>query len=154
MPHFPEYYPTLQSISHLSNRGRDWVRKNSEMMIVVVVRSLQSSSVGVYYYTQYNIMFEECSELHISCKSGLKLQTRSLSWVPSAAANCSLRLCPDMRCWNGDKTWQTPVSMSRVWCVLWSWQQLHHCSVVVVAVVSDHPAYDSCGVTPGPTNPL
>ena len=151
MPHFPKYYPTLQSISHLSNRGRDWVRKNSEMMTVVVVRSLQSSSVGVYYYTQYNIMFEECSELHISCKSGLKLQTRSLSWVPSAAANCSLLLCPDMRCWNGDKTWQTPVSMSSMMCaVVLAAETLQCCCCCCIRP----PCLWFMLRHPGPTNPL
>ena len=100
---------------------------------VVVVSSLQSSSVGVYYYSQYNIMLEECSELHISCKSSLKLQTRSLSWVPSAATKCVL--CVSVPIWdvgrNGDTTWHK--AEYDVCC------GAGNCSVVVVAVVLDHP---------------
>ena len=95
-------------------------------------------------------MFEECSELHISCKSSLKLQTRSLSWVPSAPTNCALHISVlkweygDLRL--GIYTAAAPCRGYDVWC----WHA-GNCSVVVVgAVVLDHPAYDSCCVTRAP----
>lgn len=148
MPHFPEYYPTLQSISHLSNRGRAWVRKNSEMMIVVVVRSLQSSSVGVYYYTHNTIL---CLRSVLSCIS-LANQVWNCKQEVYLGFPALLQTvpCVSVPIWDvGMETrLGTHQSPCRVWCVLLSWQ-LQHCSVVV-AVVLDHPAYDSCCVTQGP----
>ena len=99
--HFPEYYPTLQSISHLTNRGRAWVRKNLEMMIVVVVRSLQSSSVGlciIIHTIQYYVWGVFWAAYLLQIKSEIANKKFILGSQRSHQL-CSTHLCPEMRIW-------------------------------------------------------
>ena len=124
IPHFPEYYPTFQSISHLTNRGRAWVRKNLEMMIVVVVRSLQSSSASVglciiIHTIQYYVGGVFWAAYLLQIKSEIANKKFILGSQRCHKLLCSLSLCPDMRC---GKEWRHDLAQSWVWCVPWSWQ--------------------------------
>ena len=133
MPHFPEYlyYPTIQSISHLTNRGRAWVRKNLEMMIVVAVRSLQSSSVGlciIIHTIQYYVWGVFWAAYLLQIKSEIANKKFILGSQRSHQL-CSTHLCPEMRIWRlGTQLGiYTAVCMLRVWCVVLACWQLQCC---------------------------
>ena len=155
MPHFPEYYLTIQSISHLTNRGRARVRKNLEMMLVVAVRSLQSSSVGlciIIHTIQYYVWGVFWAAYLLQIKSEIANKKFILGSQRSHQL-CSTHLCLEMRIWRLG-TWHihSCSSMSRVWCVVLACWQLQCCCCCCCCIRP--PCLWFMLRHPRPTNPL